>query len=177
MTSYTIITDEETDPGAPVTSELLKKERDNPIAMAEGASGAPRVQGKALGGVSMGATSAAINAYRQYNNCDGMATVVGYICGSFNNSYALRIALSNNNGETFGSSITLQSPMVISAAAIGHIRINLQTGVWYLSFLRLDTVTEDKTYSGSFTPISNCNSFRLYGIGGSVDFYCLGGLE
>ena len=57
MASYIEITDEETDPGAPVTSELLKKERDNPIAIAEGASGAPRIEfaamahGGALGAV------------------------------------------------------------------------------------------------------------------------------
>ena len=48
MASYIEITDEETDPGAPVTSELLKKERDNPIAIAEGADGAPRVLGRSL---------------------------------------------------------------------------------------------------------------------------------
>jgi len=41
MTSYTTITELETDPGAPLTSELLKKSRDNPIAMAEGNSSAP----------------------------------------------------------------------------------------------------------------------------------------
>ena len=42
MTSYITITDAETDPSAPLTSELAKKWRDNPIALAEGAAGAPR---------------------------------------------------------------------------------------------------------------------------------------
>lgn len=41
MTSYIPITDTETDPDAPVTSELLKKTWQNPVAMAEGATGAP----------------------------------------------------------------------------------------------------------------------------------------
>lgn len=44
MTSYIEITDGETDPGAPGTSELWKKWRDNPIAMAEGATGAPLIR-------------------------------------------------------------------------------------------------------------------------------------
>ena len=48
MTAYITITDEETDPGAPGTSELWKKWRDNPIALAEGATGAPRILGAAL---------------------------------------------------------------------------------------------------------------------------------
>lgn len=44
MASYITITDAETDPEAPLTSELAKKWRDNPLAIAEGAVGAPRVQ-------------------------------------------------------------------------------------------------------------------------------------
>lgn len=41
MTSYITITDAETDPSAPLTSELAKKWRDNPIAIAEGDATAP----------------------------------------------------------------------------------------------------------------------------------------
>ncbi len=48
MTSYITITDAETDPSAPLTSELAKKWRDNPIAIAEGSAGAPRVQFAAM---------------------------------------------------------------------------------------------------------------------------------
>lgn len=44
MTDYLPITDAETDPGAPGTSELWKKWRDNPLAMFEGAVDAPRIQ-------------------------------------------------------------------------------------------------------------------------------------
>lgn len=43
MPSYIVITDAETDPEAPLTSELAKKWRDNPLAIAEGAVGAPRI--------------------------------------------------------------------------------------------------------------------------------------
>lgn len=48
MTAYLVITDPATDPEAPLTSELAKAWRDNPIAMFEGASGAPRAVGRAL---------------------------------------------------------------------------------------------------------------------------------
>lgn len=41
MTSYIAITDAETDPSAPITSELAKKWRDNPIAIAEGDATVP----------------------------------------------------------------------------------------------------------------------------------------
>lgn len=48
MTSYIAITNAETDPEAPLTSELAKKWRDNPIAITEGAAGAPRILGEAI---------------------------------------------------------------------------------------------------------------------------------
>lgn len=56
MTSYITITDAETDPEAPLTSELAKKWRDNPIAITEGASGAPRIVGAAMYGTLSGTT-------------------------------------------------------------------------------------------------------------------------
>ena len=44
MTDYTTITDTQVDPEAPITSELMTALRDNPIAITEGSSGAPKVQ-------------------------------------------------------------------------------------------------------------------------------------
>ena len=48
MTDYIGITEAQSNPFAPLTSELVKQLRDNPIAIAEGATGAPRVQGNAI---------------------------------------------------------------------------------------------------------------------------------
>lgn len=48
MTAYITITDVETDPEAPLTSTLAKKWRDNPIAITEGSTGAPKVQRAAI---------------------------------------------------------------------------------------------------------------------------------
>jgi hypothetical protein len=41
MTAYVAITEAQTDPGAPGTSELWKQWRDNPLAIAEGSTDAP----------------------------------------------------------------------------------------------------------------------------------------
>lgn len=43
MVDYVTITDAQIDPEAPITSELMSALRDNPIAIAEGAPGAPTV--------------------------------------------------------------------------------------------------------------------------------------
>jgi hypothetical protein len=50
MADYTTITDAQVDPEAPITSELMSALRDNPIAIAEGAVGAPRIRTTALQG-------------------------------------------------------------------------------------------------------------------------------
>lgn len=43
MAAYTTIADSEIDPESPFTTTLATKYRDNPIAITEGASGAPRI--------------------------------------------------------------------------------------------------------------------------------------
>ena len=48
MADYRTITDAEVDPDAPLTSSLGYAFRDNPTAIAEGATGAPRIQDAAL---------------------------------------------------------------------------------------------------------------------------------
>lgn len=50
MADWTVISDSQVDPDAPITSELGYAFRDNPIAITEGAAGAPRIQDAALGG-------------------------------------------------------------------------------------------------------------------------------
>jgi hypothetical protein len=48
MTSYTAIADTEIDAESPVTEELMTRLRDNPIAIGEGATGAPRIWGSGV---------------------------------------------------------------------------------------------------------------------------------
>lgn len=48
MTTYTAIADTEIDAESPLTEEVMTRVRDNPIALAEGATGAPRIWGSAI---------------------------------------------------------------------------------------------------------------------------------
>jgi len=56
MADWFSITDTQIDPDAPLTSQLAYAWRDNCIAIAEGASGAPRVQMAAFGRLVAGST-------------------------------------------------------------------------------------------------------------------------
>jgi hypothetical protein len=48
MTTYTAISAGEIDADSPITADLMSKLRDNPIAITEGASGAPKISAAAL---------------------------------------------------------------------------------------------------------------------------------
>jgi hypothetical protein len=66
MTDYNDILDTEIDPGSPVATTLLVRLRDNPIAIAQGAAGAPTTQAAAvtLGSVHRAKFSTSLEKYR-----------------------------------------------------------------------------------------------------------------
>lgn len=105
MTAYTTITDAETDPEAPLTSILAKKWRDNPIAITEGSSGAPKIQDAALDSTVTTAGTTWVNAR---------------IAGSSNGSIGTYALLSNQstaaNNITAGTNIAGSSLRYTSAS-------------------------------------------------------------
>lgn len=56
MTSYVSIPNGDIDQDSPITQPLMTALRDNPIAITEGATGAPRIVGAAMFGTSAGTT-------------------------------------------------------------------------------------------------------------------------
>lgn len=78
MADYTTITDAQVDPEAPITSELMSALRDNPIAIAEGATGAPSV----LGNIAANTTAGAVGSYVWARRTSGTTDV------SFNSTLA-----------------------------------------------------------------------------------------
>lgn len=142
MTSYIEITDGETDPGAPATSELAKKWRDNPIAMAEGADGAPRVQGIALGGVYLGSFTQYGRNPKALVGLDKVGLLVADVItvGSLPGG-VVRIALSANGGASYDNWTTLYTEPGGSTSgvrAIGKLHLNLATGKWRVRMLASD---------------------------------------
>ena len=106
MSDYIGITEAQSNPFAPLTSELVKQLRDNPLAIAEGATGAPRIQG--IGLATFIGRSAA-SGFTTFTDLDSNAIV--FVLGR-------NVALSNDNGSTFSSSL----------GSVGTFIINLHTG-------------------------------------------------
>jgi hypothetical protein len=160
--------------------------RDNPIAIAEGAAGAPRVRGKALGGISMGAIVVTGTGGQGYSGCDGFGLVWSSIVGRSLANRTLRARYSSDNGSTYGSwqNIVI-CPNGPTGSFSGSMRLNLQSGVFYFSaaFSVDPTLSPDDllfSASGTHTVPSSCNAFQLgWDVAANTmnaDFFNLGGI-
>ena len=159
----------------PVTLQQGRGLRDNPEAVYEGGTGAPRVQGRALGGVYMGQlvlasfTGGAFSGLDRYGAIRADFAVIG-------TGPNIEIQYSNDNGATYGA-----YQIIIGAVdAIGAININLQTGVY--SAYAFDATSGPTTTNGTHTVPANCNAFQTRTSTTGVTQYvstwhCFGGLE
>jgi len=66
MTTYTTITNAQVDQDSPITASLITALRDNPIAITEGASGAPKIQTDGLADESVTLAKLNPNAFARY---------------------------------------------------------------------------------------------------------------
>lgn len=192
MADYIPILNSQIEPKAPVTSELMFQLRDNPIATAEGAIGATRVDGRALGGVFLGSLSLSGTTAVGYTSLDR----VGFCRADFSisrtdqaTSSSLQIRYSNDNGSTYGSWQTIALVITPSGnvATTGSVTINLQTGNFTTTGMIVNVLTSSGATtlsrisgSGGHTVPSDCNAFQvsLTGSGsGDIEFCALGGLE
>jgi hypothetical protein len=164
--------------GKAVTDEKLQALAENPEAMAEGATGAPLVEGRALN-THMGAITQANAAPAGFVGLDRYELIVAW--GHWDNAGGGRqfqIAFTNDNGASWGSNqniFPLNMPASADAERLRLFRLNLRTGAYLLTNLNTGS------YTGTVTPLADCNGFRIVGsvgsgMGFSADFFCLGGL-
>jgi hypothetical protein len=116
--------------------------RDNPVAIAEGAPGAPRVQGVALGGIRQSRVSATGNSYVTILNLGNYGWVDLHCAFSSNSSTgtrSVRFQASTDNGANWSSD------------AIVGLFVGLSYNGFRLSFGLLDgvllTTTDGEGYS------------------------------
>lgn len=165
MTDYLPITDAETDPGAPGTSELWKKWRDNPIAIAEGATGAPRVQGIALGGVYLGSFTQDGKSPQALLGLDKVGLLVADVIttstASSSGGGIVQISLSANGGASYGGWITLYTEpgTTTNSRSTGRLHLDLATGDWRVRMLASDGSV--RITDGTLTLPAGVNAIQL----------------
>lgn len=117
MTTYRGIVGTETDPYAPIVAQLMKALALNPVAITEGAAGAPRIADGAL---------------------DTTATVAG--CAWVRNRYALQaiadwgtIILASHQGTTvttFSAGATVAGSSLVVSDVTGVLQGSVLSGTW-----------------------------------------------
>jgi hypothetical protein len=183
MATYRSIATTETDPQAPITSALMKALEANPTAISEGATGAPRVLGKALGSTFLGGNALSGTTPQRWSNLDAMETIkIEGPWGSLINGAAIQIRFSNDNGASFGSYQTLVTNGTGATINVGTLLayVNLRTGAQFSAATGSTTAT--LTNNAALTVPSNCNCFEIRcSSGGSftagILAWCLGGLQ
>lgn len=127
MTTYTAVTDTETGHLKPVTTSLLRRLRDNPIAVAEGATGAPRIMPAALD-LYLGAidiSGATFSGLVGLGAIDAIAVHMNITTGGVTTN--LRFRLSDDNGATWGLHFPIGSIASTSTYGIATFLVSLKT--------------------------------------------------
>lgn len=125
MTTYRTIASTETDADSPVTVQLMAALADNPTAIAEGASGAPRVKPQALDIRNAQATDSILTAT---NLADlSYVMITGFIgmnhSGDDSTTMNLSYALSTNGGSSWGSSVSILTHKVVASDGITRLSV------------------------------------------------------
>ena len=122
MTDYTIISNTQVEPEAPVTSELMNSLRDNPLAIAEGATAAPRVALKAISGTNT-AIKSGLEGYQ------GGYFIVNYTIATNQGGSGSAVLEFSNDGVTFPATLTIDtvgSQSYVEKA--DHLQVDFATG-------------------------------------------------
>ena len=142
--------------------------RDNPVAIAEGAAGAPRVSSRALGGLILPAFSAISNNWAGLVDLGDFNELTIYAHGGGTTggiaANVLEIRFSTNNGSTWGpaGSVLALGP---SETFVDYftIRLNLDTGA-NTRFFGIRGVE-----SAAFTiPSGTVNGFQMRGVASGI---------
>lgn len=164
MATWTTITDSQVDPDAPLTSGLAYAWRDNPVAIAEGASGAPKIARNIYGGSATGSGSVTFTGIDAFSGVDMLINFTGSSAGSVTFSLVLEFS---NDGSTWlaGATIFSQTGTTVSVAAM-RVWVNFSTATYFK--------VQNQTYSTAAATNASTDAvsmrIRSSGSGSSVSF-------
>lgn len=134
MADWFNITDTQVDPDAPLTSQLAYAWRDNPIAIAEGAAGAPLIQPRALETVegrvvlTTATTAVAVTGL----DPETVLTFTGSFANGAGGNAELQISSSADGGATWSAWFSI-TPNTATRHGVTGI-LNLKTGICDTTF-------------------------------------------
>jgi hypothetical protein len=171
MTAYTVISNSDIDQDSPVTQELVTALRDNPLAIAEGAPGAPKVSKFALGGLLLGSFSASGSNWAGLTGLGAIEEIAFNWYGGKSSSvtYPIQVSIrfTNDGGATWGAEqvlISKSSSAQQSNLGSGFSHINLKTGEKNsVGYLETTTGLSVENVTALTVPL-NCDGFQIRSI-------------
>jgi hypothetical protein len=163
MATWRTIASTETDPDAPAVSSLFKALANNPVAIAEGASGAPKIQPNALSTSYIGVASFSNTAFGGWSGLLLANQLSIHVCPSIpaGNLGVLRARFSNDNGATWGAAQTT-GVLLQPGGAAWHgpfeFLIDLDNGSYASASISGGSISQ---VTGSLTVPSGCNAMQL----------------
>ena len=159
MTTYTTVPNSDIDQDSPVTQPLLTALRDNPLAIAEGTSGAPKISPLAFSGFYLGYSSATSGAWTTTFTFPATSKLL-FIEADLKNvasGQSFQVEFSADGGVTWGATQSLLSGFTGPQSSKGTI----------------DVVTGavDGRSLNSFTPTANANAARFRSSTQSVQIF------
>ena len=161
MAQWTFIDPNTLLPGAPWTSAKAQASFENLEAVAEGAPGAPRVNGRALDRVYLGAIervgSTSAIGFSDLDECRGVCLLGSGVWQVPLVSRHMQIRFSNNNGTSFGSYQNFGPDGADFANIVAHV--DFISGAWVMQRTNSDIIAE--TTTGTFSVPLGVNAFQI----------------
>ena len=132
--------------------------RDNPVAIAEGAPGAPKVQGVGLGQVFLGLVNTSGSSAVGFSDAERVEGIA-FFGGKLGTGAVIQIRFSNNNGSSWGSWQTL----------VGDSGTGTSDFVGFVDFRRNRRRVANRFNgeTGGLTIPSGMNAFQIRSNGGT----------
>ena len=174
MADYIPILDSQLEPKAPVTSELMFQLRDNPLAMFEGAVGAPRLKFSALDPVTAG--SSIRKRHLGANSGVGGSNYQTGLIHGFLQEGSVRCVISFNSGQmdTFRIRRIRNGVTTTMASKSGSGTLTSDVSVIHGDIVFLEASGDATTASGTFDAYMQVASGQYLWVGNGSDSYLEG---
>lgn len=164
MTTYTAIPNSDVDQDSPVTQTLVTLLRDNPLAIAEGSTDAPRVQPRALQTGLLGKTSATSEVF-DITNIKAVRLDLAAYFSNTSGSAVFQAAFSDDGGSTWGSAqnvFTISDEDSIKTIGTVFVEIDCETGSYDAAgVMGNESGSNIISDSGTLTVPTNANRVRF----------------
>lgn len=150
MADYIPVVDSSVDPDAPLTSDLMYRLRDNPLAIAEGAAGAPKVRSEAMALRTAAGDRTSDGVVFTMNGLDRVAALMVNSYASITHTAAgsatVRYRTSTDGGSTWSGYTTFDSAVLTAGGSNRSVRFGFITLAASVNSIQFDLTSTSTSF-------------------------------